>query len=45
MKKVFEAPEIFVISVSTEDVLTASADLSKLAKLDGDQMTDWHRLG
>ena len=45
MKKIFEAPEITIMTLQAEDVLTTSADLSKLAKLDGDQMTDWHRLG
>ena len=45
MKKVFEAPEIYVFDMQAEDVLTLSFDLTELAKLDENQMTDWHRLG
>ena len=45
MKKVFEAPEISVIGLQAEDVLTLSVDLADLARLDEDQMIDWHRLG
>ena len=45
MKKVFEAPEINVFDMQAEDVLTLSFDLTELAKLDENQMTDWHRLG
>ena len=45
MKKLFETPEMIVLFTQNEDILTASADLSKLARLDDDQMLDWHRLG
>ena len=45
MKKLFETPTMMIVSTQSEDILTASADLTKLAKLDDDQMTNWHRLG
>ena len=40
MKKYFEAPQMTVIPVACEDVISTSVDL---ASFDDDQMLHWHR--
>ena len=41
MKKTFETPEITILDMQAEDIITTSLVLESL---DSDQLSHWHRL-